>query len=494
MQRVALLNWKNKNKDYDLSKIFEAFWEPWVVKWLEYQDWNITPWFAFVLVERNGINFCVLFENTENVAVSEWKIFIEISQEKILNWSENNIDWTGIWAIKVAQNYPEKNFLKLGTLSWGAFQKESKKVEASSKIDILQNFNSANQLVKLWSDWKLPALDGSNLRNIQAETKNLNLNFVAWENIEAESFVFIAKEQKTKKVFFDNDFLWNWSQHSTEWRITFKKHPWKFKKVKINRNVYWTWYLTLTKDAWGSQVFLKILLKWDKNEYSSADFTNYDENYDLTWKTLYIRSDWYFSNTNIKNEITVQNNPFFYLETEVNTEVGKIYNADCFTKWKIFYLKDAVNKGQTAKVLTSWFIENLNLPENKKDIYLNWIWKATQVETDLKIWEKITNSIMELKNSEEKLPLNFHNLTLEAYNYSSSTTQTITIQHNLWFIKDFQVLVYNKAQKQFYGMWKNLVSGGSEIDCKISENLFNSLKIEIRRKLVPELELRFLLI
>lgn len=449
-------------------EVFLEFFENWIVTKRESIFIRERKWDVFLISER-WFDFCV--QNDLN-SRERWKKALEFE----------------IWS-KISQYFSE-NYLK--NIEEKIENTENKKLDKSDTL--VTQFNSANQLVKLWADWKLPALDGSNLRNIQAETKNLNLNFVAWENIEAESFVFIAKEQKTKKVFFDNDFLWNWSQHSTEWRITFKKHPWKFKKVKINRNVYWTWYLTLTKDAWGSQVFLKILLKSDKNEYSSADFTNYDENYDLTWKTLYIRSDWYFSNTNIKNEITVQNNPFFYLETEINTEVGKIYNADCFTKWKIFYLKDAVNKGQTAKVLTSWFIENLNLPENKKDIYLNWIWKATQVETDLKIWEKITNSIMELKNSEEKLPLIFHNLTLEAYNYSSSTTQTITIQHNLWFVKDFQVLAYNKAQKQFYGMWKNLVSGGSEIDCKISENLFNSLKIEIRRKLVPELELRFLLI
>ena len=369
--------------------------------------------------------------------------------------------------------------------------------EINKKLDkndsLVTEFNGANNLVKLWADWKLPALDGSNLRNIQTETKNLNLNFVSGENIEAGSFVFVASSSKMKKIIFDDD-LWNIGTNVTSWQIRFQKHPWKFKKLKIKSNIYWTWYLTLTKDAWGSQVFLKILLKSDKNEYSSADFTNYDENYDLTWKTLYIRSDWYQTNPKTKNEITATNNPFFYLETEKDVEVWKIYNADCFTKWKIFYLKDAVNKGQTAKVLTFWFVENLNLPLDKKDIFLNGTWKVTQVETDLKIWEKITNSIMELKNSEEKLPLIFHNLTLEAYNYSSSTTQTITIQHNLWFIKDFQVLVYNKAQKQFYGMWKNLVSGGSEIDCKISENLFNSLKIEIRRKLVPELELRFLLL
>ena len=513
MQRVALLNWKNKNKDYDLSKIFEAFWEPWVVKWLEYQDWNITPWFAFVLVERNGINFCVLFENTENVAVSEWKIFIEISQEKILDWSENNIDWTGIWAIKVDQNYPEKNFLKLGTLSWGAFQKESKKVEASSKIDILQNFNSANQLVKLWADWKLPALDGSNLRNIQAETKNLNLNFVAWENIEAWSFVFVAKENKRKKVFLDNKNLnlqntfptWN-----TVYKINFKKHPGKIKSFQILHNWWWSWApsFDLYKDERCTQFFLragwnslKTIREWSTEStlYEFKNFSNYDENYDLAWKILYFKASGFHKNKTIPENnffsFVWENNPFSYIEFEQEVEKGKIYKADCFDKIdKAYFLKNEAQKWQTVQVVCTWFIENLNLSLDKKDVFLNWIWKVTQVETDLKIWEKITNSIMELKNSEEKLPLNFHNLTLEAYNYSSSTTQTITIQHNLWFVKDFQVLAYNKAQKQFYGMWKNLVSGGSEIDCKISENLFNSLKIEIRRKLVPELELRFLLI
>lgn len=186
MQRVALLNWKNKNKDYDLSKIFQSLASPWVVEWLDYNNWKITPWFAFVEVERQGIRFCILFENTENLPIdSTWtkKVFIEILNEKILDGSSNNIDWTEIWFIKTAPNFPEKNFLKLGRFEDWYFHSEKQILTTRNDLNITKqwnDFNGANQLLKLNSSGKI---DNENmpLMNIDINWHN-RTNF--WNNQE----------------------------------------------------------------------------------------------------------------------------------------------------------------------------------------------------------------------------------------------------------------------------------------------------------------------
>lgn len=176
MQRVALLNWKNKNKDFDLSKIFESFWTPWVSKWLDYENWYITPWFAFIEVEREWKKFVVLFENTENFPIdTNWtkKVFIEISHDKVLDWSNNNVDWTWIWAIKTASEYPTKNFIKLWRIENWIFHNEKVKISLKEDFNLTKQwntFNQSNKLLKL--DWNAKVPVG----NLPAMPVNIEWN------------------------------------------------------------------------------------------------------------------------------------------------------------------------------------------------------------------------------------------------------------------------------------------------------------------------------
>lgn len=129
MQRVALINWKNKNQDFDLSKIFSSIATSWVVEGLEVQNWKVTSWYAFIEVYRAWVKFNVLFQNTEDLVIDTTgtkKVFIEINQSNIDDWISNSSDWTWIWEIKTASSYPAKNFIALASItSWSILNEKN---------------------------------------------------------------------------------------------------------------------------------------------------------------------------------------------------------------------------------------------------------------------------------------------------------------------------------------------------------------------------------
>lgn len=471
-------------------EVFLEFFENWIVTKRESIFIRERKWDVFLISER-WFDFCV--QNDLN-SRERWKRALEFE----------------IWS-KISQYFSE-NYLK--NIEEKIENTENKKLDKNDSL--VTQFNSANNLVKLWADWKLPALDGSLLRNIKTSNTSFNLEMVAGENIEAWSFVFVAKENKRKKVFLDNKNLnlqntfptWN-----TVYKINFKKHPGKIKSFQILHNWWWSWdpSFDLYKDERCTQFFLragwnslKTIREWSTEStlYEFKNFSNYDENYDLAWKSLYFKASGFHKNKTIPENnffsFVWENNPFSYIEFEQEVEKGKIYKADCFDKIdKVYFLKNEAQKWQTVQVVCTWFVENLNLSLDKKDVFLNWIWKVTQVETDLKIWEKITNSIMELKTSEEKLPLNFHNLILNRQG-SGTRNDTITINHNLGSkVKNIQALVY--ANRAFY--W--IVGIGAELrgfnytntsfKFEILENTIESLKLKISVADTPDLNLTLIL-
>ncbi len=177
MQRVALINWENINQDYDLSKILESLATPWVVKGLEVQSWKVTKWYSFVEITRNSTKFLVLFENTEELNINTSgtkKIFIEINQNNIDDGSFNESNWEWIWVIKIASNYPTKNFLKLASIDNWIITDEREFLDIRSNFNVTQQgntFNLANRLLKLNWSWKvpinnLPILESLNLKEV----------------------------------------------------------------------------------------------------------------------------------------------------------------------------------------------------------------------------------------------------------------------------------------------------------------------------------------
>lgn len=169
MQRVALINWKNKNQDYDLSKIFSSIATSWVAEWLEVQNGIVTPWFAFINIVRDWITFPVLFQNTSSLNIdTTWtkKVFIEINQSNIDDWTTNSSDWTWIWSIKIASSYPTKNFIALASITSWVISDERNFIKIKplsfDLIKLEKNWNYP-QWCKLWrlkvADWSRFKID-----------------------------------------------------------------------------------------------------------------------------------------------------------------------------------------------------------------------------------------------------------------------------------------------------------------------------------------------
>ena len=120
-------------RDVDFSLLNKSITNPWVVEWLIPTQaggagTDITVWTgeAFVKVTRTSVTpnevFYVVFRNTVEKVLTVWnnkKIFIEIETANINN-PTNNTSPTGenIWSIKIDDNYPSDNFLKLGETDW----------------------------------------------------------------------------------------------------------------------------------------------------------------------------------------------------------------------------------------------------------------------------------------------------------------------------------------------------------------------------------------
>ena len=120
-------------RDVDFSLFSKAVSNAWVVEWLSPTqvgwagtDINIPAWEALVKVTRTSVTpneiFYVVYRNTSDVILTSWnnkKIFIEIEQTNI-NTPSNNTSPTGenIGSVKIADNYPSDNFLKLWETDW----------------------------------------------------------------------------------------------------------------------------------------------------------------------------------------------------------------------------------------------------------------------------------------------------------------------------------------------------------------------------------------
>jgi len=268
MQRVALLNWNNINQDYDLSAIFEAFanvslW--WVINWLELNNWVITPWRAFVKVNRNWRQFFVLFENTEDVSIdtsTDGKIFIKINEANIVDGTANNEDGTWIWQIVKDTNFPTANYLPLAEIVWGSvndlreFVKLDEKVLEGLNADKLDFSSMSKDITTTWTITAQSFVwDGSWLTNlppsppfyfgdwsdwdlvITSWTTNLNLNQV---------YQFASISIASGAVVSTNDTMW----------VLLIKCKWDCQ-VDWTIDLYWKWWipynsLLFWNIEWGS--------------------------------------------------------------------------------------------------------------------------------------------------------------------------------------------------------------------------------------------------
>ena len=252
MQRVALLNWENISQDYDLAKVFKSLATSWIVEWLEIQTWKVTAGYGFIDVTRDSETFPILFQNTDDVVIdTTWtkKVFIEIIQANIDDWINNNSNWTWIWEIKIAVSYPSSNFIKLGSISAWIITDEREFIDLkNSKITKMWNvFNWVNQLVKTDENWKLPALDGSNIIWLQAEVNSASLKYMLWENA----------------TFWKAMSLWDYIQSKYENNMYFgsNSRPYLWQKI------YWQWAINtinlMLRTIWSPDDWVYIEIQTD---------------------------------------------------------------------------------------------------------------------------------------------------------------------------------------------------------------------------------------
>lgn len=264
-QRVALLNGNNINQDFDLSKIFEAFSESWVVKWLEVQAWNVTPWFAFVEVQREWKKFCILFENTENFSIdTSWnkKIFIEISENNILDWTNNTEDWTWIWIIKSADYLPSKNFLALAEITNWQIRDTRVFVRIRDSVAWIENITSnlVRKSIKInpWED----------LNNIKTPWFYHNRG-----NIESDQILNHPKNQFTWKLFDLWDSAFALLVYEASWVIQeFISYNLHYRCIRRFYDNNWTeWQVTWIRNDWVMKSKAHAIAIWDPDTWIAQE-------------------------------------------------------------------------------------------------------------------------------------------------------------------------------------------------------------------------------
>jgi len=274
-QRIWCLNGNNITFDSDLTMASLATLEPWIIEGLEVtSDW-INPWKALIKAIRSGWQEILLtYENTEKITsintTGTKKIFIEIDQNKINSGEENAEDGSGIAEIKSSSDYPETNYIPLAVISNSVITDERILIRIKENIlnqsdlwevtKMWSEFNTADKLVKLESDWKLPALDGSNITNIQSSVPNSTKEqkWIVQQHSDSEAIAWEVDNKylsaKQLNNVFENKWLdWKlvstttWSNESTKktlsW-LTFNNNI--LRKIEIIRNWVWNSYINLS--------------------------------------------------------------------------------------------------------------------------------------------------------------------------------------------------------------------------------------------------------
>jgi len=358
MQRVALINWENINQDYDLAKIIKSIVTSWIVEWLEVVDWKVVPWYAFVNITRDQETFPIIFINTEDLILdTTWtkKVYIEINQENIDDGSINNANWTWIWEIKIWSSYPTENYLSLGSINSWIITDERNFITTNDFLNITKQwniFNWANQLVKLWTDWKisdllLPVLNVS-VPNVDAsgvipwetikkmwypanatswnDTHTHEYNLVSWTiwqtfitpntdyflswtfwinfwsyyngHVKAFTFKIYDSISKTKTLYSFWPFDWNYINNTTtyfqlpNWLL--KKNTEYYAELEVT-NVYSTWYYVRVRysNTWPYASW-KMYINWAESVWNDMRFLlNYKTSSFISWWALFPARFWY---------------------------------------------------------------------------------------------------------------------------------------------------------------------------------------------------------
>lgn len=353
MQRVSLINWKNKNQDYDLSKIRDSLSSWWVVEWLEVKDGLVTSWYAFVPVTRNWITFNILFTLSEDLVLdTSWdkKVFIEVNQSNLDDWSINSSDWTWIWNIKTWTDYPSANFLSLADIVWWVITDNRsfiylkwlvrKWLSSNSIIYIDSNWN---EIIKVFNpvtdNWKAILIDETNWIRFESPWVDIwNLTEVTSVTNDSELIINVPGEWNKKvnveKINHYEFGFWDGS----DWDVTISdsvtlnrdmyysnlhiESTWilnpNWYKIFVLNNFTWTWIIrrnwnnwqnwtdsntgwlawatlnqwTLNAEVWGGNWYI---WQWSNWEDANPSYTLINGVYWWKWYSTIWRSSWWIA-------------------------------------------------------------------------------------------------------------------------------------------------------------------------------------------------------
>lgn len=490
MQRVALINWKNKNQDYDLSKIFSSIVTSWIVEWLEVQSWKITPGYAFIEVERDGVIFNVLFENTEDFIIdTTWtkKVFIEINQNNIDDWTINSSDWTWIWEIKIASDYPLKNFITLASISSWTINDSRVFIDIKENFNLTQMWNTFNWpdlLLKLDEEWLIPQ------ENIPPQPApvvwSFVKNYLALEEIPANKIFHINTLWQTttstakaiwttinQKVAFKN-FSWSWiiwnlikvflSKNWTPvWDLKFRlesDNAGKPSWTLIDVNAYWsisqsslTTSLTQINCLLNDNITTSVNNIWLVLYTDTQDNTNYYNIWVWTWDEfssyIYNWNDWVNESWTPLNEL-------------IQSWVTSYYSSNAeLVEYKFTPNKKCILRSITVMQQSYWW-SNYNIKRVSDNVII-WTWV-------LSAWVVTFNVILE---SWVEYNLN-HTTTTRAY-YISSTTITYPLNKTHYTLNSitFAGVARNRCENVHYISIEEFSTSIKNENINISTNIFN---------------------
>lgn len=433
MQRIWRLNGENITYDYDFTSLDNALIEPGFIDWFEITDSKIQKWKALIKVKRDNKNIMINFESDEiiNVDLSKnMKIFIEIEQEKIESWFTNNPDWSWIANIKIQENYPIINtFLKIAEIENSQIidKREFIKIKENFNLTNQWNeFNEANQLVKLDENGELPELNASKLqiRNFSSE------KFIAWEKIATKNPVYIKNNWEiaiaTAKVQEKSDIIGFAKNSGEKWEEIEVIFSWKadiFDWLSVWKN-YFLW------DA-SENYWMKIIQ--NNTNHSLKDLNiNY-----LNWTDS---SKYLAQNFNITEKISLW---------KILLRLAKVWSLSFGIKVKIFKKSDnsliaeSTNIVNSSEIQTNFLNKEFIFSGESLDLWEYYIRiedeKDAYSSTDVVLWATVNSAISwnnwySMNNETSLNPLweNFEFIILDREVNWKISTSPGTIEKKIW--------------------------------------------------------------
>lgn len=188
MQRIGNLNWENITYDHDISGLVRGLTDWGVIEGGTVVGNKLQPVQAIVpLVRSNGQKILAFFESDEVIdlpTIGDYKVYIEVDQDKIDFGGNNAEDGTGIASIKTWPSVPSQNFLLLATVAdW----------QIKDERNLIPKIQSVAQKTATLEE-KLTTADGQISQLVEAGTpRYLGITGIVWEKYTMEDTLFLQK-------------------------------------------------------------------------------------------------------------------------------------------------------------------------------------------------------------------------------------------------------------------------------------------------------------